>query len=557
MTDTAVTGQRLDGRDVLVALALFAATLALLLATMGVGFTRDESFYFHAAFQYLGWFKDLWHNWHAGHLAESFTKANIDHHWSYNREHPVLMKAAFALSYALFHEKLGWMSASTAMRFPAAVTAASLISCVYLFGRQLHGRAAGLVAAGAMLLQPRFFFHAHMAAFDVPITAFWVWTVYAYWRSLESRGWAVATGVLWGLALSVKLNAFFIPFVLGLHWLTANWRGFGLPRDPETGRRSVRIGRFPLAFLSMAVLGTLLFHLLWPRHWFDTFDRVKWYISFHLNHVHYFVYYFGQNIQQPPLPISYPWVMTLLTVPATILLAFGIGLFYGARRRRLRKDARATGVLLAINIIFPIALISLPSTPIFGGTKHWMQAMPFLAIVAGGGVVHAARAVWDDRHLSHAAARAAVTALLALAVLGPAAYATAESHPFGTSYYNELIGSYRGAADARMFRQFWGYAGRYGLDWLDANAPKRARVYTHNTTGYAWSMYRRDGLVRKDLRPSSIGGSDYALFHYQKAFVYKLIDIWQSYGTMTPARVVTIDGVPVLAIYERRRGTGN
>ncbi|MFU8806903.1 MAG: ArnT family glycosyltransferase, partial [Bradymonadaceae bacterium] len=378
---------RLSRWDWFWASALFIGATALFLSTMQMGFTRDEGFYFHAAGQYIGWFEDLWANLHSGALAESFTQANVDKHWGYNPEHPVLMKSAFALSHKIFHELLGWMSPSTALRFPTALTGAGLISVLYLFGRQLFGRTAGFVAAGALLFQPRFFFHAHMACFDVPITFFWVATVYAYWRSYDSRRWVILTGVLFGLGLSTKLNAFFLPAVLGLHWFLVHFNQFGLERRLEGWR--LKTPPVPKAFVSMAILGPLLFYALWPRHWFDTFARVKWYINFHLTHEHYFVDYFGMNLQIPPFPISYPWVMTAVTVPATILFASVIGLVYYLRRRRVdgelrrwglaikaRKlpvgpgfDARGSGVLLAINLIFPIALISMPDTPIFGGTK--------------------------------------------------------------------------------------------------------------------------------------------------------------------------------------------
>ena len=35
--------------------------------------------------------------------------------------------------------------------------------------------------------------------------------------------------------------------------------------------------------------------------------------------------------------------------------------------------------------LFPICLIALPSIPIFGGTKHWLTAYPFLALLAAMG----------------------------------------------------------------------------------------------------------------------------------------------------------------------------
>jgi 4-amino-4-deoxy-L-arabinose transferase-like glycosyltransferase len=561
--------------DWVVALGLFAGTVYLLYLTRGIGIPRDESFYFHAAGDYIGWFEELWKNWQAGEVGQSFTKSNVDKHWSYNSEHPVLMKTLFALSNKLFDDYLGWMQASTAMRLPAMITGGGTVALTYLFGRQTFGRLAGVVAAGAILLQPRFFAHAHFACFDVPIVFFWVATVYAYWRGLDSKGWALACGLIWGLALGTKLNAFFLPIVLTGHWVLTNWKSVRL-RKTEGGW-GVSLPPVPWALVAMAILGPIVFYAHTPRFWFDTFDRLAQYMGFHLHHVHYFVYYFGRDVQWPPLPISYPWVMTLVTVPATILIGAALGFaraalewdpvdWAGRWGRALSRgslpdrgdggDPRGTGLLLAMNLLFPIALISMPETPIFGGTKHWMPAMPFLAVFTGAGVLLAWERLEDllaieGTDWGASTARAGLAALLALAVCAPAAKATAHIHPFGISYYNEFIGSIRGAADRRMFRQFWGYTAKQALPWLNEHAEKNGRVWTHNTTGYAWWYYEDEGHARKDLRQSGLGGSQYALYHHQKAFVFRLRKLWLKYGTRAPAHVVSKEGVPLLSVYVR------
>lgn len=560
-----------DGWDWTIAAALFVGTIALLMATTQMGIPRDESFYFHAAGRYIEWFRELAQHWEAGELWRSFTRANIDKHWSYNWEHPVLMKTAFALSNQLFNHTLGWLDASNAMRLPGAITGAGCIAVVYLFCAPIFGRAAGVIAAGALLGQPRFFFHAHLACFDVPITFFWLATVYAYWRSWRSHGWAVATGVLWGLALCTKLNAFFIPIVVFGHWLTTQWRHI----DLDWRHYEVELPDIPKAFYWMAGLGPLIFYALTPRIWFDTTKRVGAYLAFHLNHVHYPVQYFHQNIQFPPLPVSYPWGMTLLTVPVTILLAAAIGAVAFADRfetttrvrdwvvaarhltwpERPDRTHRGTFWLIGLNALFPIALISMPETPIFGGTKHWMPAMPFIAILAGAGAVWSARqlAQWisDEFALSTTWIRRATVAATALFLLGPAGTATAHNHPYGTSYYNTLIGGVRGAADAGMFRQFWGYTSRQALPWLNENAPNNTPVWIHNTTGFAWWFYTNEGMARDDLRTVSRTGSRYALYHQQRAFVHQLAQLWKDYGTFAPAHIVEHDGVPLLSVYRR------
>ena len=575
-TSTKWAPDETDWVDWLVAAALFVAVMIVLARTSSMGIPRDESFYFHAAGEYGNWFKELVRNYRAGELWESFTKSNIDKHWSYNSEHPVLMKSLFALSNLLFDNTLGWMRPMLAMRLPAMATAAGCVAITYLFARQTFGRLAGLTAGAALLFQPRFFFHGHLSCFDVPITFFWMATVYAYWRSLDDTRWALATGVIWGLALCTKLNAFFLPVVLTGHWLLTNWKDLRVRRS-EAGR-VISLPSMPWALVSMAILGPIVFYALTPRFWFNTAHRVGKYIAFHLNHVHYFVYYFGENVLRPPLPISYPWVMTVVTVPAAILIAAGFGFVHaglqwdpvdwakrwrrrlteGSLPRRGQGDPRGTGLLLAMNLLFPIALISQPSTPIFGGTKHWMPAMPFLAIFAGAGIALAARLLSEaalpaGENWTARAARGSAAALLAASVTLPAVYATAHIHPFGTSYYNEFIGSIRGAADHRMFRQFWGYAARQSFPWLNEHAEKNGRVWTHNTTGYAWWHYHRAKLVRQDLHQAGIGGSDYGLFHHQKAFSRQQMKVWNKYETFAPAHVVSQEGVPLLSLYRRPR----
>lgn len=550
--------------DVGIGALVFVASLGLLLATMDIGFTRDESFYFHAARDYWGWFAELGKNWDAGTWTKSFTRGSVDRHWGYNPEHPALMKTLFALSWALFHGKLGWLSEATAFRLPTAVMSAWLVSMVYLFTRQLGGRIAGLVAAAALLLQPHFFFHSHMACFDAPVAALWFAVVYAYWRSLGSRGWAVATGLLWGLCLTAKLNAFFLPIVLVGHWLASNWRQLGVQRGPEGP--TLRLPPIPWALVAMALLGPLIFYLHWPRIWFDTFERVRWYMHFHLTHVHYFVQFRGMSLYAPPFPISLPSFLTLVTVPPTVLLAAAFGVWSWWSERGLlaqvsgwagkamgqaaaERDTRGTGLLLLVNFVFPILLISLPNTPVFGGTKHWMPAMPFLAMMSGLGVVWAARRL----ALPQAAGQQAVAALLGLALALPAAMETARHYRYGISYYNELIGGVRGAADAGMARQFWGYASRGALPWLNQNAPQGARVWTHDTTSWAFDDYKREGILRRDLIPWGMGGADLGMLDEDKAFYFERYELWEQYGTRAPIYVLTHEGVPLVSIYRRER----
>ena len=525
---------------------LFSLTYFVLLArTDDMGFTRDESFYFRAAKEYSGWFVELVDNIRQGRGWETFSQESIDAHWSYNPEHPVLMKTLFALSYEWLHVRMDWISASLAMRLPAMAFGGAMMGLIYLLAYEMIGRRSAAVAAVLLMAgQPHWFFHSHLTCFDVPITTCWVAVIFAYWKSLDSWKWAVAAGFIWGLALTCKLNAFFIPAVLLMHWALGGITRFGF----REGRLTVP--RVPLALFCMAVIGPIVLYAGWPRHWYDTFNRLAWYLNFHLSHEHYYVLYFGQNLVRPPFPVDYPFVMTGITTPIVILWVCLAGCVVAGIRwvRDLGTstgDKFAGGLLVALNILIPFLIIARPSTPIFGGIKHWFPALPFLCIM-GGLAVHAALSALRNRW-----ERGVATALLLGAIGVSGAVATWQCHPFGISYYNELIGGITGGADRMAMRQFWGYASRQSLDFLNEHVPQNGSVHWHETTGYAADMYREEGWLRDDVRSTwSIPDADYVVYEHDKGFWDFQTHVWTHYGNVSPAYVVSLHGVPLISVYE-------
>ena len=140
--------------------------------------------------------------------------------------------------------------------------------------------------------------------------------------------------------------------------------------------------------------------------------------------------------------------MTILTVPVGILILGAIGVGWAVRRvwstyaKNSDKEWRIDTVIL-LNLCVPIAIISWPSTPIFGGTKHWMPAMPFLALCAGVGGELLARKLWPRS--AGLKLRWLTTALAAFMLL-PAAWATVNYGHQGPVYFNGLAGGPPGAA---------------------------------------------------------------------------------------------------------------
>ena len=579
-----VTGLR--GRDYLLALLLFVLSAAALgWAQRDLGIMRDEATYFEAAERYWGWFDRLGES--GG--GKALTRQAITRHWQYNNEHPVLLKTLFAVSWRVFRKTgphaahggirtrtgpaLGWLSETSAFRLPAWLLTGLAVALLYLFGVRIESRIAGLTAALLYITMPRVFFHGQLACFDSGITTLWLLTVYAYYRALERARWSLWLGVFFGLALAAKHNAWFLPPLLLGHYLFVVW--------PDLSLRPFRPPRIPLLFIAMALVGPLVFFAHWPWLWFDTYHHLKAYFAFHLHHAFYNMEYLGVNWGQPPLPISYPFGMTLFTVPTVTLLLglFGFALFlrppllttlarwigvrppaldtrfrFPARRSWLRPglglDPRV-GTLLGVNALFPLVLIALPQTPIFGGTKHWLPAYPFLALLAG---------ITLSRLFAQLFARSRLSPVLAfalpLALALPGAANIYGTQPYGLSQYNALAGGPAGGADLGLNRQFWGYAVRGLLPWLNENLRENTRVYFHDTNWGSYRAYIREGLLRPDIRYAgmelpAIRASDVAIVIHELHFNKYEYWIWQAYQTATPVKVLALDGVPLVTVYAR------
>jgi hypothetical protein len=551
--------RRIGWRDHGIGAALGTAYVVALLATArSIGFTRDESFYFRAATSYFGW----WHMLFARGV-DALAQSAIDGAWSDNHEHPALVKTLFGFSWGYLHERFHvFHDASTSYRFPAMCMAGSAIWTTYIFGARAWDRSAGLVAAVLLALMPRVFFHSHLACFDVPMMAIWIHCIYVHWRAQQRGGvgWAIATGVVFGLALETKHNAWMIPAVVVPHSLFVHRHA--LVRGLRAGRLAL-----PTSLVSMAVIGPIVFFALWPYLWNDTLARVQWYVNFHLNHNYYSIEFLGRNVGGPPAPKAFLPVMVLATVPAITILLFAAGAvdrsFDAGRRVRAallrrrdeppRADRSETDLLLALSLAVPMVPFFLERTPIFGGTKHWMTAYPALALFAGRGFTIALSAL--RRALPKLDGRAALgtsTALFTSVVLAPLAV-TAHSTPFGLSAYVPLVGGTAGGADLGLNRQFWGYTTQNAAEeYLNPRAPRGASVFIHDTTLGAWTQMQREDRIRADL--IAVGApheAQIALLQHELHMNEVEYAIWVAFGSDAPAYIVRHDGVPIVSVYRR------
>ncbi|MFV8752114.1 phospholipid carrier-dependent glycosyltransferase [Nannocystaceae bacterium ST9] len=572
-------------------LALLLAALTVLVLLRGerdIGYVRDEGIYFEASRRYAAWVV----RW-IEEGGEANTPELRDRYFGFNHEHPALMKIAGGLSARLFAEppdpevvaaleqtrgkQQAWQTEiaaveggkwpllreGAAMRLPAILLTGFAVALLFVAGRRLgHGKLAGLLAAGWFITLPHVLFHASLHAFDVPIAVLTLIVALVWLRALRDWRFGLLLGPVLGIAIAVKHNALFLGPLLSLHlWLllAMQWR--------RSGQRPPLKQWIGLPLWSMALLAPLVAVALWPWLWHDTFTRIAEYFAFHGEHSYYNTEFFGHNYNRPPLPISYPFVMTWATVPSVLLLLTAIGMLATLRAVAGRSSSSSpiranTGdwrrpfpsgestvepLLYLILALFPLLLIAWPTIPIFGGTKHWLTAYPFMALLAAfawGRLWLRARGLltpWPRL------VRVAPTLVLITALI-PSAWSSYHGHPFNLSQYAPLTGGTRGAARMGLARGFWGHAVVPLLDEGDllASGP----VYLHDVHRLAVDQYRREGRW-PDWQPANAGRANASLLFPEKHMLADEIELWEQLDTVAPAAMLTLDDVPVVLVYRR------
>jgi hypothetical protein len=594
----------------IVALCLALGTVTWLLCTEGKqGIGRDEAQYMRAGEHYWGWFAELADNAKARRIGASFTQDGIDRFWTDNApDHPVIMKVLYGVSWRLFHavedpdgaylhpvppsQPQGsfpiFKRPSTAFRFPAILFAGALAALVFFFACEFVPTWAAIGAAVLCIAQPHYFFHAPIACFDAPITTMAVAVGYAYWRSLRSARWALAAGVLFGLAMGVKHNAWLMPFFLFAHYV---WM-----RRKDLFR--FRLPPIPLVFVAMLLLGPPIFFAHWPWLWPNPVQRARTYVLRHLEHEHYNFEYLGHNWNNPPkdtdlklLRATFPFVSTAVTLPVTTMALAGLGAAVVLWRRRRQDDAdsgvdlnvqpptiypdvipvpdrsswirpaqdvdRSIGAFFLFQIVGPMCVLAIPASPIFGGVKHYMTGYPFIAIVASIGLAWlAARMAVIVR--ANRLPQLAPFAPVGVVVLGclPAMAETQRSHPDGLSHYNWIAGGFAGGASLGMNRQFWGYSVMPKLDWMAAHVTASRNTYWHDVLGDSLNMYVREGRLPPGMGNTGVGEdairrSDFGIIIHERHMTLYEGVFWENYGTAQPVFVRTREGVPLVTGYRR------
>jgi dolichyl-phosphate-mannose-protein mannosyltransferase len=529
----------------LIPTVLFFGTLLLIAATLNdYGVTWDEPPYFHASDLHVRWMTGLVENLSRGELQKTLEDQAIKAawHWNpYNVPHPPFSRivSGFAqVTASLFLDKI------SAYRIGPALFFALLVTAMFLWVKELFGRATGLFSALAVILTPNLFGYAHFAVTDLPLASMWFLTVYCFWKGLTNWRWSVVLGIVWGLALATKFPALLIPVPLIL------WAHM-FRRDKYMNNV------FALIFIAPIVMvGSQ------PYLWHQTGLRILEFLYEGIGRAYrpdanFMIYFFNQLYFTNQLPWYYPFFMIAVTTPEPILALALLGILPLVRTRTYGSVVP----LFLFNVVFVLVLGLMPGAVLHDGVRQMLSALPFLAALTGVGFHKLLNWALEFVRNQHAALTITrleikIAGLLIVLVGFSPLLDVYLSHPFQLSFYNRLVGGIRGAYARGLETTYFMEAFTPAfLRTINERIPANASI----NASFANSMfvyYQKEGRLRQDIKISSGRPFDYlVLLNRRSALSHGERNLIES--SAKPYISITLAGVPLVSTFEFKKSGVN
>ena len=497
--------------------------LSVAFTVNGPGLTWDEANFIPSSLSYLDWFREIGR-------GEALSSEAITRHWMATREHPPFAKLLSGLTIVIFHRIAGLIASA---RLSVAFSFSLLLIMVYVLTRGICSWKSALLSALSLMVMPRLFGHAHLASLDIPMSLMSVLVVFSFIRGLNSWRWSLLTGLFFGLALSTKLNALFLPLPLFI------WAHLYCRRQYANN------------LMAMVFISPLIFLAIWPWLWVDTPYRILEYLALKVERSAIPVYYLGNVYGKTPPPWHYPFLMMAVTIPPVILLSSLAGLV------KTIIDKNKIGMLLVFNALFPLFIMALPNTPKYDGVRLFLPAFPFLAILSGIGLEWLTESMGSlllrEFHKRRSLPLRKFTSLpliLALLIITVSALPLIAIHPHQLSYYNCLVGGLKGARRLGFETTYWGDT--CTQDVLNYLNEKGGKVSFFPVGSNVVPLLRLSGLLTPNVEvvPIESGDADYLVLNCRQGFFDE--KIWELYRNKEPIveGSTFYNGVPLTAIYQ-------
>lgn len=437
-------------------------------------------------------------------------------------------------------------------RAGSALAFAGTVFLIGWFTSRWYGVAAGAAAALAVVLMPRLFGHAHLAALESCIDFMYAAVVLFLadrWEEKTPAGalppaierstptgrrdslWPAAVGgILLGLALLTKIQAVFLPIPVAI-WTIALFRKRAVPRLVVWG-----------------LVGGLVFLCAWPYLWTDPLAHLQQYLGRTTERSVIYAWYGGAAVRDRDLPWHYPWVLWGTTIPIGLLLLGGWGAWAGLRGAPQRWRV----ALVLACLTFPLIVFSIPGVAVYDGERLFSVSFPLWGVLVGVGADAIRQRL--ARRFSPGLSVAALATFLAVQSYGLFALA-----PAWLSYYNLTLGGLAGAKRIGLPVTYWGDGvTRELLADVAGRVPRGSRIAVAPVLHpHQWHelLLQSPALIDREIEFVPLGApeagqSDYLLFFPRSEY---LPDEYR--GPLDANRIVAAirrDGVLLAGLYRLR-----
>lgn len=523
-------------RLIFVCLIPFIFFVVSMITLKDYGISWDEPLHFSRGQAYLNYYLTGSKNYDNLSRKGSYYQQDglsAEYFFENDSAHPPTNDIIAALFNYVFHQKLGVMGDIESFHLFNILTSTLLVFIICLFAFETIGLIGMVVSGFVMATYPLFFAESHFNIKDPAETAFIVLTIYLFWKSLKKFDWKILffAAVSAGLALGIKFNIVFLPFIILPYLIIRYWRKF--PKFPKL--------YWIILVLSPSIV-FFIFYIFWPYLWSDTIhnlvNAVKYYKEIGTGVNTYqlrFMVLGGINL----FPIC--WI--LITTPPLVLLLGIIGIYVSIFKIKTREK---TEILWLLLFMVTVTRVSFSEMSIYGGIRQIMEFLPGLALLSGLGFVFL---------LNKVNFKVFMKTMLILLLCTFLVYPLFRFHPNENVYFNFLIGGLSGAQDKKI--PYWGnsFGNAYlqAVNWVNENVKDGSKIaLVQGTSPNIPKIWLRDDLLFSNSYWSGIDRKGEYLIELThddpiRAYPY----VWGYVEKfLKPVYEVKVDGVAIAKVWK-------
>lgn len=441
--------------------------------------------------------------------------------------HPPFRKLLSGMTHDVFTKYLGVTDMTTSYRLSSLFFIFPLMFVFAALAISWFGVGIGVLISVMFFFLPSIFFLAHVVTLDWAIMAFWFFAVMALAQSKKNNIW------LWISAFSIagSLLTKFHGVILYIP-IMATW--FSMYREQIMGRQTNKRQHAWKVFAILIAVPLVLYILFWPWLWTSPLSKFLQYLHMQFSHGNVPVYFLGKEYKDAPW--YYAPFITLVTTPVFILFTAFVGAVVAIRSQLFRHR------FILLNALFPLIFFSLPGVPRYDGVRLFISMYPFICLLSGFGIQKILSLV--RKPFLYGSLFVVIWGLWIATFISSVGF----THPYESSYYNELIGGVDGANKKGMEVDYWGSAYLSVLPWMNGNKEHMQCVFPTTDPFY---YYQAMGQIESGVVfNAGKGVCEYYVVLMRPGLFYRDPSLWKLTQTTRPEYSVLYSHTPIVNVYK-------